>query len=169
MSTVKTVVLTWVAATGLCLAQNSGNIRETVTDPASANVPGADVSATNIQTGLTQSTKSSNDGVYSIPFLPVGNFMKQVDDEKDIRIVAVSDIYTVRKERARGIAQLTDKDVHHEYQRPFAQAAQRACGIGISNDHSHQIGRVCLSRRQNENFRPEHAKHDREGTPASFL
>jgi predicted dehydrogenase len=42
-------------------------------------------------------------------------FMKQTEEEKDIQIVAVSDIYTRRKQRARDIAKLTDKDVHHDY------------------------------------------------------
>ncbi len=50
-------------------------------------------------------------------------FMKQTDDEKDISIVAVSDIYTMRKQRARDIAKLTDKDVHHEYRDLLARAA----------------------------------------------
>src|SRR5450759_2444969 len=42
-------------------------------------------------------------------------FMKQTDEEKDIQVVAVSDIYTRRKQRARDIAKLTDQDVHHDY------------------------------------------------------
>jgi hypothetical protein len=36
-------------------------------------------------------------------------------EEKDLQIMAVSDIYTRRKQRARDIAKLTDKDVHHDY------------------------------------------------------
>jgi predicted dehydrogenase len=42
-------------------------------------------------------------------------FMKQSEEEKDITVVAVSDVYTKRKDRARDIARLTDKDVHHDY------------------------------------------------------
>ncbi len=42
-------------------------------------------------------------------------FMKQTDEEKDIQVVAISDIYTRRKQRARDIAKLSDKDVHHDY------------------------------------------------------
>ena len=74
LSTYKAILLTVVASTGLCFAQNSGNIRGAVTDPAGASVPDAEVTATNIQTGLTQKAKSSSDGVYSIPFLPVGDY-----------------------------------------------------------------------------------------------
>jgi hypothetical protein len=47
-------------------------------------------------------------------------FMKQTDEEKDIQVVALSEIYTRRKQRARDIAKLTDKDVHHDY-RPHAE------------------------------------------------
>src|SRR6188474_1735908 len=43
------------------------------------------------------------------------SFMKQSEEEKDITVVAVSEIYTKRKERARDIARLQDKDVHHDY------------------------------------------------------
>ncbi|MBV8905954.1 MAG: Gfo/Idh/MocA family oxidoreductase [Acidobacteriia bacterium] len=63
-------------------------------------------------------------------------FMKQMDDEKDIRIVAVSDIYTVRKERARSIAQLTDKDVHHDYRDLLARSDVDAVLIAAP-DHWH--------------------------------
>jgi predicted dehydrogenase len=42
-------------------------------------------------------------------------FMKQTDDEKDIEVAAVCDVYTKRKQRARDIAKLADKDVHHDY------------------------------------------------------
>jgi Oxidoreductase family, NAD-binding Rossmann fold len=42
-------------------------------------------------------------------------FMSQSEQDKDIQVVAVSDLYTVRKERAREIAKLTEKDVHHDY------------------------------------------------------
>src|SRR5689334_9825981 len=37
-------------------------------------------------------------------------FMQQTEEERDIQVVAVSDIYTRRKQRARDIAKLTDKD-----------------------------------------------------------
>lgn len=42
-------------------------------------------------------------------------FMKQAEEEKDIQVAAVCDVYTKRKQRARDIAKLADKDVHHDY------------------------------------------------------
>lgn len=81
MSTYTTAALVLIAATSLCFAQNSGTIRGTVTDPTGANVPDASVTATNTDTGLTQTTKTSGEGVYAIPFLPVGNY--SVSTEKN--------------------------------------------------------------------------------------
>jgi predicted dehydrogenase len=42
-------------------------------------------------------------------------FMKQSEEEKDIQVAAVCDIYTKRKQRARDIAKLSEKEVHHDY------------------------------------------------------
>jgi predicted dehydrogenase len=63
-------------------------------------------------------------------------FMKQTDDEKDIQVVAVSDIYTRRKQRARDIAKLTDKDVHHDYRDLLARNDVDAVLIAAP-DHWH--------------------------------
>src|SRR6266576_5647294 len=43
------------------------------------------------------------------------SFVAQSDEKKDVEIVALSDIYTKRKERARATAKLEQKDVHHDY------------------------------------------------------
>jgi predicted dehydrogenase len=63
-------------------------------------------------------------------------FMKQTDEEKDIQVVAVSDIYTRRKQRARDIAKLTDKDVHHDYRELLARNDVDAVLIAAP-DHWH--------------------------------
>ncbi len=63
-------------------------------------------------------------------------FMKQSEDEKDIQIFAVSDIYTKRKERAKNIAKLTDKDVHHDYRELLARNDVDAVLIAAP-DHWH--------------------------------
>ena len=58
----------------LCLtvvlhAQNSstGDIRGTVTDPAGAVVPGALVTVTNIDTGVTKTFTTNNNGIFMNP------------------------------------------------------------------------------------------------------
>jgi predicted dehydrogenase len=63
-------------------------------------------------------------------------FMKQTDEEKDIQVVAISDIYTRRKQRARDIARLTDKDVHHDYRELLARHDVDAVLIAAP-DHWH--------------------------------
>src|SRR4051794_7770394 len=63
-------------------------------------------------------------------------FMKQTEEEKDIQVVAVSDIYTRRKQRARDIAKLTDKDVHHDYRELLARNDVDAVLIAAP-DHWH--------------------------------
>ena len=63
-------------------------------------------------------------------------FMKQTEEEKDIRVVAVCDVYTLRKQRARDIAKLTDKDVHHDYRDLLARNDVDAVLIATP-DHWH--------------------------------
>ncbi|MFN0122780.1 MAG: carboxypeptidase regulatory-like domain-containing protein [Blastocatellia bacterium] len=47
----------------------------TVTDPSGASVPGVKVIAANQGTGLEYTAQTSDTGVYTIPFLPVGNYV----------------------------------------------------------------------------------------------
>ncbi|MBI3693574.1 MAG: TonB-dependent receptor [Acidobacteria bacterium] len=50
----------------------------TIRDASAAAVPGAVVTAVNVQTGLTQNRQSGVDGAYSIPLLPVGQYRLEV-------------------------------------------------------------------------------------------
>jgi predicted dehydrogenase len=54
-------------------------------------------------------------GVGGNGFGNLRSFVAQSEEKKDMQIVAVSDVYTVRKERARSTARLEQKDVHHDY------------------------------------------------------
>lgn len=61
------------------LAQvTSATLVGTVTDPSNASVSGAQVTARNIDTGLTRTVTSGEDGSYRLEFLPVGNYALEV-------------------------------------------------------------------------------------------
>src|SRR6266498_842944 len=68
-------------------------------------------------------------------------FMSQSEEDKDIQVIALSDIYTVRKENARNIAKLTDEDVHHDYRDLLARSDVDAVLIAVP-DHWH--GQIAL-------------------------
>ncbi|HYZ84432.1 MAG TPA: TonB-dependent receptor [Bryobacteraceae bacterium] len=64
-------MLAWLS-TIPSLAQDRGTISGTVTDASGAAVPGAEVTVTNPQTGLTQRTTTTMEGTFAVPYLPVG-------------------------------------------------------------------------------------------------
>jgi hypothetical protein len=64
-----------VVAVPFATAQRStATIRGTVRDASQAVVPGATVTATNQDTGLTRASVSNADGLFSLPDLPVGRY-----------------------------------------------------------------------------------------------
>ena len=67
-------LVTILFAIGTCLAQDRGTIRGVVTDQSNATVPEATVTVKNINTGLTETVKTSSDGVYSVLYLPAGEY-----------------------------------------------------------------------------------------------
>jgi hypothetical protein len=52
----------------------TGTILGTVTDTSSAAVPGAQVTATNLDTQFSRSATTDQSGQYSLPLMPVGNY-----------------------------------------------------------------------------------------------
>src|SRR5262245_57227324 len=58
--------------TGFVFAQDRGTIRGVVTDASGATVPEATVTVKNVNTGLTQTAKTSADGVFNVLYLPAG-------------------------------------------------------------------------------------------------
>lgn len=52
----------------------NGNIQGTVVDPSNAAVPGATVTARNMDTGLTAAATTTGAGVYALPNLPPGRY-----------------------------------------------------------------------------------------------
>src|SRR5208282_2569819 len=56
-----------------------GIILGTVTDSSGGTVPGATVTIKNVDTGLTRTLTTSDDGSYSAPELPIGNYSVTVE------------------------------------------------------------------------------------------
>jgi hypothetical protein len=58
-----------------------GTILGTVTDSSGAAVPGATVTIKNVDTGLTRTVSTSDDGSYAAPELPIGNYSVSVEKQ----------------------------------------------------------------------------------------
>src|SRR5437870_10576608 len=57
---------------GLAWAQATAQVSGTVTDQSGARLPGAEVTATQTETGLVRSVISNETGSYALPSLPTG-------------------------------------------------------------------------------------------------
>src|SRR5215510_10420967 len=68
------VFVMFLAASPLLSQQNTAIITGRVLDPTGAAVPGATVTATNAQTGLSRSVVSDETGTYTIPLLQIGQY-----------------------------------------------------------------------------------------------
>src|SRR5690349_2300510 len=64
---------------GAALGQSTGTVNGRVVDQAGAVVPDASVTAVNEDTGITRTTKTNGDGLYSIPALEPGQYDIKVD------------------------------------------------------------------------------------------
>lgn len=63
----------------VCLGQiTTSTIVGTVTDASGATVPGAQVTAVNVDTNFSRTMKSNDQGEYRLEFLPVGNYRIEV-------------------------------------------------------------------------------------------
>src|SRR5260370_20380796 len=68
------VALLVLAVTGLQAQTTTATLVGTVTDSTGAVVPGAQVTAINIDTNASHVTQSNDQGAYRLEFLPVGNY-----------------------------------------------------------------------------------------------
>src|SRR5215470_9019491 len=69
-----------VCSTGAVWAQavSTAQIQGVVQDASGLAVPGADVKATQTETGISRSTVSGADGGYALPNLPIGPYQFEV-------------------------------------------------------------------------------------------
>src|SRR5580704_552216 len=100
-------------ATAMLAQDISGTIEGSVLDPAGATVPKAKVTITNTDRHQVVRTVETNDsGVYSAPFLPVGNYAVKVGatgfktDERTGIVLNVDDVLKINFSMVVG--QVTD-------------------------------------------------------------
>ena len=67
-------VLCFLMAAGTLRAQATGRVGGTVVDSSGAIVPGAKVDCSNIETGLSRSVDTNQDGIFEFPDLPIGQY-----------------------------------------------------------------------------------------------
>ena len=75
------VAALFAAALCLCAQEYSATITGAVTDSSGASVPGARISAINLQTGLTLKSETNAQGHYVIPYLLPGQYKVRVEHE----------------------------------------------------------------------------------------
>ena len=79
--TVAAMIAATMCATAALAQSERGTISGTVQDATGAVVPGAKVTLTNSQTGVTFSLPSNASGEFTVPQLPVGTYTVKFDKE----------------------------------------------------------------------------------------
>lgn len=75
------LILTWLAGASLLFGQarDTASLSGTVTDAQAAVAPGAQVTITNVATGLVRSAAADDNGRFLFPLLPVGSYSLVVE------------------------------------------------------------------------------------------
>src|SRR5450432_3557478 len=76
--TPRSVLALLLLSTGLYAQDFRATLTGTVTDPSGAAIPNATVKATNIAVNFTKETKTSADGLFTIPYLDPGVYNIEV-------------------------------------------------------------------------------------------
>jgi len=74
-------VIAMVLAGSMVWAQSTAQIQGTVLDSTGSAVPGADVKATQTQTGAVRNVTSGADGTYVLSNLPIGPYRIEVSKQ----------------------------------------------------------------------------------------
>jgi predicted dehydrogenase len=113
------------AALGNVAAAKSRTMKPSVSARSAARVVGAN---DRINVGMI--------GTGGMGTAHLRSFVRQSEETKDIQVVAVCDVYARRKENARKIGKLAEKDVHHDYRELLARNDVDAVLIATP-DHWH--------------------------------
>jgi hypothetical protein len=68
-----------LASGGLRAQTVEATITGIVTDPSGAGVPGATVAATHVSTNVSTTTKTNASGYYTLPYLPIGDYILRAE------------------------------------------------------------------------------------------
>ncbi|MDQ6666045.1 MAG: carboxypeptidase regulatory-like domain-containing protein, partial [Acidobacteriota bacterium] len=97
----------------ICFAQDRGTISGTITDAAGAAVPGAAIKGLNPATGQTQTATTTNEGTFSLLYLPAGKYTVTAE-KTGFRTAEASNITvnvstTARVDLTLEVGQVSDK------------------------------------------------------------
>jgi hypothetical protein len=84
MKRISTTLFVSVCLLGLSLAlfaQSVSQISGTVKDASGSAIPGAQITVTQTDTGVTRTAESDSNGIYSLPSLPLGPYRMEVKKE----------------------------------------------------------------------------------------
>ncbi len=137
-----------LAAANLAGQDTSGTITGVVRDPSNAVLPGAQVTITNEDTGLTRKVDTGGEGEYRVPFLPVGAYSVRVQKEgfkSQVQTHVRLEILQVRSvDFGLQLGTVTDT-VTVESQAPLLETETSQAGEVIKNE---QVNNLPLNVRQ---------------------
>jgi hypothetical protein len=85
-------------------AQSTAQIHGTVRDGSGSVVPGADIKATQTETGIVRNATSGTDGGYILTALPVGPYRLEITKDEFTRAVEVGIVLQVNTDPAIDVA-----------------------------------------------------------------
>jgi hypothetical protein len=125
----------------------SGSITGEVTDPSGAVIVGANVTAENAATSVKTSTKTNGSGVYTIRFLPIGNYTVTIQANgfltQQIPSFTLQVDQTVRINASLKICASGSVEVREDFH-PILDTTDAALGITLS---SNEIANIPLNGR----------------------
>lgn len=99
----------WKAAAQSAGNFDTGTITGTVTDPTGAVIPHAAVTITNTGTGIVTNAKSGDDGLFTVPALPFGNYVVSASADRFGKVSdAMGSTRSCRKSCSRSSAWVLD-------------------------------------------------------------
>jgi hypothetical protein len=133
-ATVKTILLTLlvISSATLLFAQGgaTGTILGAVTDNTGAVLPGASVDVTNVSTGQSQHTVTSDAGDYTLPFLPPGRYTVKVQ-ATGFQAAQSNEITLAVAQRARvDVVMKPGGPVREQWPQPLSRTGDQQLGLG---------------------------------------